>query len=170
LAPQENAALPGVVRVVGNREKDDLVALVSGEPVPVFDLEPVSRDAAAGWAGRTRAFVKVQDGCDNACTFCVTTIARGEGRSRPLAEVVEEVRMLVAAGYREAVLTGVHLGSYGHDRGERNGLEALVRAILSDTDIARLRLSSLEPWDLSPAFFDLWQDRRLCRHLHLPLQ
>src|SRR5690606_30482276 len=79
-------------------------------------------------------------------------------------------RMLVAAGYREAVLTGLHLGSYGHDRGERNGLEALVRAILSDTDIARQRLSSLEPWDLSPAFFDLWQDRRLCRHLHLPLQ
>jgi threonylcarbamoyladenosine tRNA methylthiotransferase MtaB len=77
---------------------------------------------------------------------------------------------LAAAGYQEAVLTGVHLGSYGRDRGERDGLERLVRAVLAATDIPRLRLSSLEPWDLSPDFFALWADARLCRHLHLPLQ
>lgn len=170
LAPDEMSALPGVVRVVGNADKDDLVAFVSGEPVPLFDVEPLNRDAAAGWGGRTRAFVKVQDGCDNACTFCITTVARGAGRSRPLDEVVDEVRRLVALGYREAVLTGVHLGSYGHDRGERHALRDLVRSILAHTDVPRLRLSSLEPWDLAPDFFDLWQDPRVCRHLHLPLQ
>jgi len=170
LAPDETAALPGVVRVVGNAEKDDLVALVSGEPIPLFDVEPLNRDAAAGWAGRTRAFVKAQDGCDNACTFCITTVARGAGRSRPLDEIVSEIQRLHALGYREAVLTGVHLGSYGHDLGQPDALHELVTAILARTDIPRLRLSSLEPWDLAPAFFDLWQDPRLCRHLHLPLQ
>ncbi len=170
LAPDEMAALPGVVRIVGNAEKDDLVATVSGEPLPLFDVEPLNRDAASGWAGRTRAFVKVQDGCDNACTFCITTVARGEGRSRTQAEVVAEVQRLHQLGYQEAVLTGVHLGSFGQDRGEQNALFDLVNAILRETDIPRLRLSSLEPWDLAPEFFDLWQNPRLCRHLHLPLQ
>ncbi|MFN8375134.1 MAG: radical SAM protein, partial [Anaerolineae bacterium] len=107
---------------------------------------------------------------DNACTFCVTTIARGAGRSRSIADVVNEVRYLHASGYQEAVLTGVHLGSFGHDAGDMHGLVHLVQAILMDTDIPRLRLSSLEPWDLSPEFFTLWQDARVCRHLHLPLQ
>src|SRR5690606_25692753 len=121
-------------------------------------------------SGRTRAFIKAQDGCDNACTFCVTTIARGAGRSRPVAEIIQEIRALQQAGYQEAVLTGVHLGSYGHDWGAADGLVMLVQAILQDTDIPRLRLSSLEPWDLSPGFFELWTNPRLCPHLHLPLQ
>src|SRR5690606_33013054 len=112
-----------------------------------FDIEPIARDTPAHLA-RTRAFVKVQDGCDNACTFCITTVARGQGRSRPTADVIEEIRLLHAMGYQEAVLTGVHLGSYGHDWGDRDGLYKLVMAILTDTDIPRLRLSSLEPWDL----------------------
>jgi len=172
LAPQAVGALPGVETVVGNGDKDRLVPLVLGDDQPpaVYDREPLEREALPGALGRTRAFVKVQDGCDNRCTFCVTTIARGPGRSRPLADVVREVQMLVEAGYQEAVLTGVHLGSYGHDHGQANGLELLVRAILAHTDLPRLRLSSLEPWDLSPDFFRLWEDARLCRHLHLPLQ
>jgi threonylcarbamoyladenosine tRNA methylthiotransferase MtaB len=147
-------------------------------------LEPVQREPLPpGTLGRTRAFVKVQDGCDNRCTFCVTTLARGAGRSRSVAEIVAEIRTLVGMGYQEVVLTGVHLGSYGKDQGE-NGpptaltpdagsappLVGLVWAILRETDIRRLRLSSLEPWDLAPPFFDLWADDRLCAHLHLPLQ
>lgn len=171
IAPQDIAVLPGVARIIGNMDKDTLVPAVTGMPVEPFDHEPVSRDAFyPGASGRTRAFVKVQDGCDNACTFCVTTIARGAGRSYPLDDVVREIRYLHSLGYNEAILTGVHLGSYGHDRGESDGLAKLVQAVLSDTDIPRLRLSSLEPWDLSPEFFDLWQNPRLCRHLHLPLQ
>jgi threonylcarbamoyladenosine tRNA methylthiotransferase MtaB len=112
----------------------------------------------------------VQDGCDNHCTFCVITIARGASRSRPLREIVAEVNALAAAGYKEAVLTGVHLGAYGRDRGEHEDLSTLVRAVLGGTPILRLRVSSLEPWDILPDFFWLWQDPRLCRHLHLPLQ
>jgi threonylcarbamoyladenosine tRNA methylthiotransferase MtaB len=125
----------------------------------VFDQEPLAREFAPGSLGRSRAFVKVQEGCNNRCTFCVTTIARGPGRSRPLDDVVREIQALVEAGYQEAVLTGVHLGSYGHDlkqdHGAHTGLDQLVRAILADTDIPRLRLSSLEPWDLALDFFTL---------------
>ena len=166
IAPQDIQVLPGVRRVVDNTGKDTLVEQITGVPVEPFDHEPFSR----GSMSRTRAFVKVQDGCDNSCTFCITTVARGAGRSRATDEIVTEIQQLYAAGYREAVLTGVHLGSYGHDQGDPGGLTHLVRAILNDTDIPRLRLSSLEPWDLAPDFFDLWQDFRLCAHLHLPLQ
>lgn len=169
IAPDQIAVLPGVARVIDNGAKDRLVTAITGQEIEPFDLEPISRDTPTHLA-RTRAFVKVQDGCDNACTFCVTTIARGAGRSRSLADVIGEIHLLTAMGYQEAVLTGVHLGSYGQDRGEQDGLIALVRAILSETDIPRLRLSSLEPWDLTPDFFELWQNPRLCPHLHLPLQ
>jgi threonylcarbamoyladenosine tRNA methylthiotransferase MtaB len=170
LSPDLVKALPGVTQVVDNVQKERLVPLVLDLDEETFDREPLDREFLPGALGRTRAFVKVQDGCNNRCTFCVTTIARGPGRSRPLEEVIREIQALAAAGYQEAVLTGVHLGSYGHERGERDGLARLVRAILSATDIPRLRLSSLEPWDLSPDFFSLWGDARLCRHLHLPLQ
>lgn len=169
IAPSDIAVLPGVALVVDNVSKDRLVETVTGQSVEPFDREPLARDKHAA-AGRTRAFVKVQDGCDNACTFCVTTIARGTGRSRAMDDVVSEIRYLHAVGYQEAVLTGVHLGSYGHDLGDASGLLHLTQAILANTDIPRLRLSSLEPWDIAPDFFDLWHNPRLCRHLHLPLQ
>jgi len=168
ISPDEIAVIEGVARIVDNRAKDSLVEQLTGGTVALFDAEPVSRETRIG---RTRAFVKVQDGCDNACTFCVTTIARGEGRSRHAADIVREIRTLHERdGYQEAVLTGVHLGSYGHDLGSPHGLHALVEMILRETQIPRVRLSSLEPWDLTPDFFALWQDARLCRHLHLPLQ
>ncbi len=169
ISPDEIRVLPGVTRVIDNMGKDTLVEQITGQPPEPFDHEPIIR-AAPNAVSRTRAFVKVQDGCDNACTFCVTTVARGAGRSRPMQDVVNEVRLLLAMGYREIVLTGVHLGSYGHDLGDPRGLIHLTRALLSDTDVPRLRLSSLEPWDLTDDFFGLWQDARLCPHLHLPLQ
>ena len=170
IAPGDIAALPGVRRIVDNSEKTQLVSQITGQWIDEFDSEPLERGALPGGLGRTRAFVKVQDGCDNACTFCVTTIARGSGQSRSLEEILREVAYLESRGCQEAVLTGVHLGSYGHDLGDRNGLRRLVEALLRESSLPRLRLSSLEPWDLSPDFFSLWQDPRLCRHLHLPLQ
>ena len=169
IAPGEIATLPGVRRVVDNGEKPQLVSQITGQWIDELDSEPVER-GAPGSLGRTRAFVKVQDGCDNACTFCVTTIARGSGQSRAPDEVVREVVYLESCGYQEAVLTGVHLGSYDHDRGDRRGLRNLVETLLRETSLPRIRLSSLEPWDLSPEFFSLWQNPRLCPHLHLPLQ
>ena len=170
IAPDEIAVLPGVASVIDNLAKDHLVTKITGQPLEFFDQEPVTRGDTGQHLVRTRAFIKVQDGCDNACTFCITSVARGTGRSRPTQDVVQEVQLLQALDTREIVLTGVHLGSYGHDFGAADGLVQLVRAILSDTDIPRLRLSSLEPWDLSPEFFRLWENPRICPHLHLPLQ
>ncbi len=192
LQPAEATALPGVALVADNGQKDLLHTLLEpwsaelDDPADLARMQPdgnpldLTLSPASSWSGehegrsRTRAFIKVQDGCNNKCTFCIVTIARGESRSRTLASLVQEVQKWVADGVQEAVLTGVHLGSYGRDlaNGERTDLKALVAALLTDTDIPRLRLSSLEPWELADGFFDLWQrwPGRLCPHLHLPLQ
>jgi len=177
LSPAEVEGL-GVDLVVGNRDKDELPDLLqeagllrAEETLPEPDAVPLQPDAGADDGRRTRAFIKVQDGCDNKCTFCIVTVARGASRSRAAADIVAEIGALVDAGYREAVLSGVHLGSYGHDRQEPDALVSLVRAILRDTEVPRLRLSSLEPWDLSDDFFALFEDNeRLQPHVHLPLQ
>jgi threonylcarbamoyladenosine tRNA methylthiotransferase MtaB len=181
------AALPNVSLVVGNTAKDELLALIEDAGHAAPDVSeaassshaesvsgaPVTLSAASEAAGRTRAFIKVQDGCHNRCTYCIVTVARGAERSRPIGEVVAEVNELAAAGYQEAVLTGVHLGAYGRDGG--GNLRSLVAALLAETDIPRLRLSSLEPFDVAPDFFDLWTagddpSPRLMPHLHLPAQ
>ena len=175
------AALPNVALVVSNGHKDELLALIrdhaalQGKAGALVGPSP-SRDfsedgvCALPVPRRTRAFVKVQDGCRNRCTFCIVRVARGAERSQPIGVVVDEVNRLHAEGYREAVLTGVHLGGYGHDHGEN--LRSLLRALLQDSDMPRLRLSSLEPFDLSPDLFELWTEwpRRLMPHLHLPAQ
>ena len=168
LRPEKAASLPNVLHVVSNSHKDNLVAEMLEIPSESFDLEPIAREPLPGLRQRTRAFIKVQDGCDNHCTFCITTVARGEGRSRPLADVIVDVQSALEGGTKEIVLTGVHLGSWGQEFNAH--LLDLVRAILIYTDTPRLRLSSLEPWDLDADFFSLWEDERLCQHLHLPLQ
>jgi threonylcarbamoyladenosine tRNA methylthiotransferase MtaB len=168
LQPKEAAALPNVKHVVTNDKKDLLVPQALNLPPETFDLEPIDRTPIPGLHRRTRAFIKVQDGCDNKCTFCVTTVARGEGRSRPLADVIADINSALAGDSKEIVLTGVHLGSWGQEMNVH--LRDLVQAILRETDVQRLRLSSLEPWDLDADFFSLWEDKRLMPHLHLPLQ
>lgn len=171
LEPERAAELAGVDLVVANADKERLVEVVSRSidpaTMPVMATEPEGSHVYQHH-GRTRAFVKVQDGCRNRCTFCIVTIARGDERSRTIDDVVDEVRALEDAGYKEAVLCGVHLGGYGSDLG--TDLRALVEAVLERTTIARIRLSSLEPWDLPEGFFALWHDPRLMPHLHLPLQ
>ena len=119
---------------------------------------------------RTRATLKVQDGCNAGCTFCIIPRARGGPRSVPLQDAVTAARKLEASGYREIVLTGVLLGSYGRDLLGQPTLATLIEKILSETQGLRVRISSIEPQDLRPEWFRLWGDRRLCRHLHLPLQ
>lgn len=178
LQPEHALELPNVTRVVANDRKDHLVTDVLNLPQDpstllavagqAFDLEPLSRQPLPGLHRRTRAFIKVQDGCNNQCTFCITTVARGAAHSRTIADVIQDIQYSLAGGAKEIVLTGVHLGSWGYDFDKR--LTDLIRAILRETDVPRLRLSSLEPWDLSADFFSLWEDSRLMPHLHLPLQ
>ncbi len=172
MEPHKLASLAGVDLVVGNHDKNDLVELVETglDPavMPEIATEP-DADASHLYANtRTRAFVKVQDGCRNRCTFCIVTVLRGEERSRPIDEVIDEINDLHQRGYQEVVLTGVHLGGYGSDLG--TNLRELVEAVLARTTVPRLRLTSLEPWDMPEGFFKLWADKRLSPHLHLPLQ
>ncbi len=170
LNPREVSTLQGVTQVIGNLEKDDLVPSVLHLPTASLAHASIRREPIPGARLRTRAFIKVQDGCDNYCTYCVTRLARGAGRSRHIAEILEDIHSAVEGGSQEIVLTGVHLGSWGYDFAQPKRLESLVSAILDETTIPRLQLSSIEPWDISPDFFELWREARLCRHLHLPLQ
>ncbi len=170
LAPGETAAELGVDLVVPNADKDRLVSIAAERldlPVmPQTATEPGENALLA--RGRHRAFLKVQDGCRYRCAFCIVTKARGEERSRPISEVVDEVRRLDAQGVHEIVLAGVHLGGYGSDRG--SDLGALIEAVLTETAMPRIRLGSLEPWDLPDRFWSLFQNPRLMPHLHLPIQ
>ena len=175
LEPTNARDLGQHVTVIHNQDKDHLVANFLRQQPEItsshlFDQEPLERSSIAGLRQKTRSFIKVQDGCDNRCTFCVTTIARGRGISMDAKSIINEINAAYTAGSKEVVLTGVHLGSWGQDFAKPQHLANLLDMILSDTDVPRIRLSSLEPWDLNEQFFSRWSDPRLCRHLHLPLQ
>lgn len=170
LDPDQAAAELGVDLVVPNQDKDRLVSIASRTldlpTMPAMAAEPGEQALLA--KTRQRAFIKVQDGCRYRCTYCIVTLARGDERSRPIDDIVAEINQLYASGIQEVVLTGVHLGGYGSDSSSH--LTALVRAVLDDTDIPRLRLGSLEPWDLPEGLWDLFDNPRFMPHLHLPMQ
>jgi len=167
--PEEAARIAGVDLIVPNAEKDRLLARVHAafpEAIPgVGNPEPIP--CAPLPFANTRALVKVEDGCNMRCAFCVIPFTRGPQHSRPLPEVVAEVRDLVRRGHREVVVTGVQISAYRWGAARLGGL---VRAILTETDVPRLRLTSIAPWELDDRLLELWTDRRLCRHLHLSLQ
>ena len=180
VSPDAVAALPGVDLVVPNTRKaaiaDTIIQRIQGNlthlpaiPLPMFpDAENPDDHLLAEILGRTRAQIKVQDGCDNRCTYCIVPTARGASRSRGIAEIVAFAQRKEAAGIQEIVLTGVHLGDY-HPTSTTD-LGDLLAALLRETGIPRIRVSSLEPEDFRLDWLALWQNPRLCRHLHLPLQ
>ncbi|MGD8349806.1 MAG: radical SAM protein, partial [Gammaproteobacteria bacterium] len=160
----------GVDLVVDNRQKDQLVErtlALLGRPSAA---EPLSVEApnALLERGRHRGFIKIQDGCRYRCTYCIVTLARGEERSRSEAEILAEINRLHRQGIQEIALTGVHVGGYGSDTG--SSLYRLLNEILEHSEIPRIRLASVEPWDLPANFFDLFDNPRLMPHMHLPLQ
>ncbi len=132
LNPENAQALPGVGHVILNQDKECLVAEILQISPETFDLEPLIRQPIPGARGRTRAFIKVQDGCDNRCTFCVTTLARGLGRSLPVARILADINAALSGGTQEIVLTGVHLGSWGQDFETPCRLRELVETILTE--------------------------------------
>jgi threonylcarbamoyladenosine tRNA methylthiotransferase MtaB len=152
----------------------DLVARQPEQPSLVeqlMELRPVMEPAAlSGRANlKTRSFVAAQRGCNDVCAFCVIPRTRGRERSRPIGRVVEDVAARASEGVREVVITGTQLGAYGRT-GERRPLSELIGAILRETDVPRIRVSSLQPQDIDEDLVALWGDRRLCRHFHLALQ
>jgi threonylcarbamoyladenosine tRNA methylthiotransferase MtaB len=175
IAPESWAALPGVTRVLGNTEKLLAESWCEGSDAGVSDIFAASDTApqlVTEFAGRARAFVQVQQGCDHRCTFCVIPYGRGASRSVPVGAVVAQVRTLVAAGYQEIVLTGVDITSYGPDLPGRPTLGQMVRRLLALVpELKRLRLSSLDPAALDEDLFRLVEtEARLMPHVHLSLQ
>ncbi len=171
----ERSIKAGADLAVPNADKERIADLLMAAgvlaPVDPAQSAPGAQKAPQGDAEPlTRTFVKVQDGCDHSCAYCIVTIARGPAQSRAIEDVISEVSSLEATGFKEIVLTGVHLGSYGHDEGNRSGLERLVRELLDRTTVPRLRLSSIEPWDVTAGLLDAFDNPRLLPHLHLPLQ
>jgi len=164
--PAEVSALPNVVRVVGNNEKDDVVATMFGD-----GDGPCGHSLTPGVAGRTALTLRVQTGCDEACSYCIIPRTRGAGRSRPLPAVLDDVRRAIDAGYKEIAITGVHLGSYGRDLDDGSSLSTLVAALGDWNGDVLFRISSLEPMDCTPAIVDMVAgSARLAPHFHLPLQ
>jgi len=163
-APGEIAKIEGVELVLGNDRKMNLLNLLG---VPANPQDVITPPSGPHAVRRTRAFLKVQDGCQNYCAYCIVPFVRSRIQNVPAEKIVALVRGLVANGYREVVLTGTEIGAY-----ECNGvnLEGLISRILADTPVPRLRLSSLQPHQISPALVSLWQDSRLCPHFHLSLQ
>ena len=167
-AHEELSHIRGVCLVVGNEEKAHLPRLLK-ESGYLNSLAPIQRGLSDNHnpAMRTRTFVKVQDGCDNFCAYCIVPLVRGREKSLPVDQVVAEVEQRVADGYKEVVLTGTEIGSYLY---EDFHLKDLLERILVETDITRLRLSSLQPREISSELVELWHDSRLCPHFHLSLQ
>jgi threonylcarbamoyladenosine tRNA methylthiotransferase MtaB len=170
LYPEQARELEGVTGVVLNDEKESLISKVLHIPQEDVSALTLVREPLPGDRARTRAFVKVQAGCDNHCTYCLTRVARGKSQSRTLREVERDVQAAIAGGAREIVLTGVQLGAWGRDLTPLQRLDDLIAGVLSMREVGRLRLSSIEPWDFDPVYLGLWEDARLCWHLHIPLQ
>jgi threonylcarbamoyladenosine tRNA methylthiotransferase MtaB len=167
--PEEVRAIPGVDLVVGNDDKDRIAELIAG--VPAVRRLPLQVRPAPLERLRTRVAIKAQTGCDEWCTFCIIPRTRGPLRSYPRDDIVADVRRQVERGVREVVLTGVHLGKYGEDLGERDGLARLVERITAIEGLLRLRISSVLPVQVTPALVELVRDDpKVCRHLHVPLQ
>ncbi len=170
LEPREAQNLVSNILVADNTDKDSIPATVLGTNSSRDFTTSMGRVSLPGNRHRTRAFIKAQDGCDAFCTFCVTRLARGKSRSESINRILADIQAAVSGGAKEIVLTGVQLGSWGRHFSPELRLRDLVETILRETDIPRLRFSSIEPWDIEPDFFDLFADQRICRHLHMAIQ
>lgn len=170
VAPDEVSSLPEVHWQVPNCRKDDLIEDILGGVADEESEHTNARIALPGKQRRTRAFIKVQDGCDNFCTFCITRIARGKSKSQTRAEIFADIASALAGGVKEIVLTGVNLGAWGTDLEGTPTFPSLVEGIIKELAPSRLRLSSFEPWDIRDDFLEILTLPGFCRHLHLPLQ
>ena len=179
-APEEVAKIAGVDLLVGNQDRKNIVKLVNDALAQrphnainqVHAFNDNFEDLAAGVeATKDRAFLKIQEGCNQYCSYCIIPYARGPLRSRTLESIKEEVENLVAEGFKEVVLIGIHLGAYGHEKEGAPHLDRAVEAALSVQGLKRLRLGSLESVEVDDHLLEIMlKDKRLCPHLHLPLQ
>jgi len=169
--------IPGVARLIKNREKESVVRILHGMLGPGMSLfrdnakHIARKKGITGFKNRSRAFIKIQDGCNHRCSYCKVSLVRGRSTSRPLPEVLEEAEMLVCKGYKEIVLTGICLGAWGKDLKVKKSLSCLTQRISQITGEFRIRLSSVEPLYVNEDLIRLLEENdKVCRHLHIPLQ
>ena len=170
MRPEEIKKIPGVGMVIGNREKtlisDHIMSkTVTGER----DNPPISKGVLNSLHTRTRGFLKIQDGCNNRCSYCLVPLARGGSRSATPGEVLHEFKCLVDRGCPEVVLTGIHIGTYGSDLEQGLSLTNMLQMLVPSRGRTRIRLSSIEPNEITQEMID-YLGQGLCRHLHIPLQ
>lgn len=160
LRPEEIKNITGVNVIVNNNEKYSIINMLSNN----------NESITYNYSCRSRPYLKIQDGCNLSCTYCAVPMARGRSRSLEVYEVIRHAQELENAGYKEIVLTGIHLGSYGHDLNPKTKLSKLLKTLLKETIFCRIRLSSLEVKEVNDELIELLREKRICKHLHLPLQ
>ncbi len=181
VSPEEVAGIEGVDYVIGNTGKIDIAGILGsgvwGQRAPritatdVFKETDVKGFKVSTFSGQTRAYLKIQEGCHAFCSYCIVPYARGGSRSVTPADVIEGFRRLVDEGYKEVVLTGIHLGYYGEDLQPQADLLALIKMIDREFPTLRVRISSLEPTEITDEFIEfLSTSSAICNHLHIPLQ
>lgn len=172
LNPEELMAIEGVKTVFTQNDFHDILKYLQ-------NISPSQNGASdtlkkspplSSFLAHSRAFVKIQDGCNSRCAYCIVPQVRGKSRSRKPEAVIEEIGMIESSGYREVVLTGIHLGAYGEDISPKLSLASLLLTLLNKFNRLRFRLSSIEPHDMNEPLLDLLDSERLCPHFHLPLQ
>lgn len=177
---EEVMAIEGVDLVVGTQDRAKIVELVEmagRRSGPINAVRDVSESTkfeelpAPVVTERTRAFLKIQEGCSNYCAYCIVPYARGPLKSRALEDALAEAGFLVAAGFKEIVVTGIHIGAYGQDLERKENLAALLDSLAELPGLIRLRVSSIEPMDITPELIEVAAaHEKICRHLHIPLQ
>lgn len=155
-------SLEGVTAIIANKDKLSIINELTGQRVD-YSLYSPSHN-------RSRLFIKIQDGCNHSCSYCAIPKARGRSRSVDPREVIRQINIATSSGYNEIVLTGIHLGTYGYDINPNIKLSDLLKTILKETKIKRIRLSSLEVREVEDDLLEIFQDDRICKHLHIPLQ
>lgn len=177
--PEQIEAIPGVNLIVGNNDRSRIVELVEGLSLnqqtsvvtSIAQVRSFEELNAVSFEGRTRAYLKIQDGCNQYCSYCKVPYARGPSRSRTPQSVMEQVKAIVEQGYTEIVLTGVHLGAYGADLEPASSLSKIVRTITEVQGLKRVRISSVDPNEIDDELIELVAESpKVCRHLHIPLQ
>lgn len=176
-SPDELAGISGIGMIIGHGDKHRIPEMLKEKPEKRIAVRDIGRDRrfaempSASAGGRSRPFLKIQDGCDSFCTYCIVPYARGRSRSMPVEKALEGIRRFEKNGYREVVLTGIHLGCYGQDLSPPFSLEKLMGRIDESNTACRIRLSSVEPHELTEGIIRRTAGSEIfCRHFHIPLQ
>jgi threonylcarbamoyladenosine tRNA methylthiotransferase MtaB len=160
LRPDEIKKIKGVECIINNLHKYNIINVLSN----------CNESITFNFSCRSRPYVKVQDGCNFSCSYCIIPLARGKSRSTHISDIVQQVNGFESSGYNEIVLTGIHLGLYGYDLKPKTKLSYLIKTLLKETKIKRMRLSSIEVREIDSELIGLLQEQRICKHIHIPLQ